>query len=59
MLSVKQILFAIASAAWLVDAAPAPPIDLDSYLAATVACSMVAENPDLSPAWSGESLTTC
>ncbi|KAH6907377.1 hypothetical protein BKA70DRAFT_373172 [Coprinopsis sp. MPI-PUGE-AT-0042] len=58
MLSVKQILFAITSAAWLVNAAPAPAMDLESYAAATAACSMVAESSDLSPAWSGTSKAT-
>ncbi|KAH6890861.1 hypothetical protein BKA70DRAFT_1538144 [Coprinopsis sp. MPI-PUGE-AT-0042] len=53
MLSVKHIFFAIASAAWLTNAGPAPAMDSDPYAAATAACNMIAENPDLSPAWPG------
>ncbi|KAH6906113.1 hypothetical protein BKA70DRAFT_1499246 [Coprinopsis sp. MPI-PUGE-AT-0042] len=53
MFSPRRLILLVASATWLVNAAPAPALDMASHAAAVSACDMIRDGPDLSPAFSG------
>ncbi|KAH6904220.1 hypothetical protein BKA70DRAFT_1565942 [Coprinopsis sp. MPI-PUGE-AT-0042] len=53
MFSTRKLVLLVAAATWLVNAAPAPALDLESHAAAVAACDMVRGSPDLSPAFAG------
>lgn len=53
MFSSRRLALFIASATWLVNAAPAPALDIAAHAAAVSACDMIQEMPDLSVAFAG------
>jgi hypothetical protein len=56
MFCTRKLVLLVAAATWLVNAAPAPALDLEAHSAAVAACDMVRDSPDLSPAFAGEYL---
>ncbi|KAH6903182.1 hypothetical protein BKA70DRAFT_1155463 [Coprinopsis sp. MPI-PUGE-AT-0042] len=53
MFSSRKLVLLVASATWLVNAAPAPALDMASHAAAVSACDMIRGSPDLSPVFAG------
>lgn len=53
MFSAYKLVILVASATWLVNAAPAPALDMASHAAAVSACELIRGSPDLSPAFAG------